>query len=159
MPTRSAESSELALVDLHRPATANKYAWRPPFDVEAAYEHEQWWDTVPYPLGDPWYIQVVAGGMEVARVEMDNPGDVNPEYTDVPDLGPERLEIQFIEVANTAHRRGIGSRVVRALQERHADRRLFAYSEEADRFWTSLGWERFDHPNGLNRPLFISPPR
>ena len=48
---------------------------------------------------------------------------------------------------------------VQALAQRHPDRRLFAYSEEADRFWVSLGWERFDHPEGprFHRPLFIHP--
>lgn len=95
--------------------------------------------------------------VEVARVEIDDPGGINPAYTGVPDLDPERLEIQFIEVADAAHRRGVGTHVVYALQERHPDRRLFAYSEEADDFWASLGWERFDHPNGINRPLFIQP--
>ncbi|WP_409431024.1 hypothetical protein ACJEIK_02995 [Mycobacterium sp. SMC-16] len=44
-----------------------------------------------------------------------------------------------------------------ALRERHPNRRLFAYYEEAHGFWASLGWERFDHPDGeqLHRPLFI----
>jgi len=37
--------------------------------------------------------------------------------------------------------------------------RLFAYSEEAHGFWASLGWDRFDHPEGpqFHRPLFIQP--
>ncbi|MEV6338717.1 GNAT family N-acetyltransferase [Nocardia vinacea] len=75
----------------------------------------------------------------------------------MPAIGPERLEIQFIEVAAGARGRGVGTQVVRALEERHSDRRLFAYSEEADRFWASLEWGRFDHPEGpqLHRPLFI----
>lgn len=47
--------------------------------------------------------------------------------------------------------------MVSALRERHPNRRLFAYYEEAHGFWASLGWERFDHPDGeqLHRPLFI----
>ncbi len=41
------------------------------------------------------------------------------------------------------------------------DRRLFAYSEEAHKFWASLGLERFDHLEGeqFHRPLFIQPAR
>lgn len=30
-------------------------------------------------------------GIEVARVELDDPGDINPEYVNVPELGDERL--------------------------------------------------------------------
>ena len=50
-------------------------------------------------------MQVVGDGVEVARVEFDDPGDINPEYTGVPKLGAERLEIQFIEVATAARGR------------------------------------------------------
>jgi GNAT superfamily N-acetyltransferase len=77
----------------------------------------------------------------------------------VPELGNERLEIQFIEVSTAARGRGVGGRVVRELMERHLDRRLFAYSEGADRFWAGLGWEPFVHPAGGYRTLFIEPAR
>ena len=81
----------------------------------------------------------------------------------MPDLAEdERLEIQLIEVATTAARRGIGTEVVQGLAERHRGRRLFAYSEEADEFWASLRWDRFDHRDGqpqFYRALFIQPPR
>lgn len=79
-----------------------------------------------------------------------------------PVIGAERLEIQFIEVAIEARGRGIGTRVLQSLGKRHPDRRLLAYSEGADGFWTSLGWQRFDHPDGqpqLDRALFIQPVR
>lgn len=106
-------------------------------------------------------MQVLGDGAEVARVELDDPGGINPEYVGVPTLGPERLEIQFIEVAAASRGRRVGTEVVRALEDRHANRRLFAYSEEAHGFWASLGWDRFDHPEGaqFHRPLFIQPAR
>jgi hypothetical protein len=49
--------------------------------------------------------------------------------------------------------------MVKELERRFPNRRLLAFSEEADGFWTSLGWERFDHPDGprFYRPLFIQP--
>lgn len=146
----------LELVDLRR-GGASRYSWVPPFDFETAYENERWWDDVPYLFDDPWYVQVLEDDAEVARVELDDPGGINPEYANVPELGPERLEIQFIEVATAARGSGVGTQVVQALQQRHPDRRLFAYSEEAHDFWASLGWERFDHPEGerFHRPLFI----
>jgi GNAT superfamily N-acetyltransferase len=143
----------LEFVD-HRRGFADKYSWCPPFDWSVAYENSHWWDEVRYYVDDPWFIRVLEDGMEVARVEVDDPGDINPDYTDVPTIGPERLEVQLIEVASAARGRGVGTRVVQALAEQHRDRRLFAYSEGADRFWVKLGWDKFDHPDG-GRALFI----
>lgn len=92
----------------------------------------------------------------MARVELDEDVDIE-HYADVPVIGMERLEIQLIEVAAAACGRGIGTWVVQALALRHRDCRLLAYSEGADRFWARLGWERFDHPDGDWRALFIQP--
>lgn len=146
----------IELVDLRRGAE-DRYAWLPPFDFGTDYENEHWWDDVPYILDDPWFVHVLEDGVEVARIELDDPGGINPDYANVPELGSERLEIQFLEVAAAARGRDVGTRAVQALQERHPDRRLFAYSEEACGFWASLGWKRFDHPEGEHfyRPLFI----
>jgi ribosomal protein S18 acetylase RimI-like enzyme len=63
------------------------------------------------------------------------------------------------KVATAARGRKIGTQVVQMLAERHRDRRLFAYSQDADRFWARLSWDRFDHPDGDWRALFIQPLR
>ncbi|AHD23990.1 GNAT family acetyltransferase (plasmid) [Rhodococcus pyridinivorans SB3094] len=150
----------LELTDLRR-GTADRYSWYPPFDRTVAYQNEHWWNSGWVYEDSPWYVQVLEGAVEVARVELDDPGGINPEYAGVSELGPEQLEIQLIEVATAAQGRSIGTDIVRALEKRHPDRRFFAYSEGAHRFWTSLGWERFDHPEGeqFHRPLFIQPVR
>ncbi|GLP76378.1 hypothetical protein TUM20983_34880 [Mycobacterium antarcticum] len=146
----------LELVDL-RPAESDQRCWRPPFDDEVVYEHPHWWNRQ---LGrDPWFVQVLEHGIEVARVEFDDPGGINPEYEGVPELGGERLEIQFIEVASTDRGRKVATQVVRLLEEQYRGRRLFAYSEDADRFWASLSWKPFVHPDGRHRTLFIQPLR
>lgn len=147
---------DLELID-HRRGIGDDRWWAPPFDSAVNYQHPHWWNRQ---LGDePWFVQVLAHGVEVARVELDDPGGINPEYEHVPTLGDERLEIQFIEVATAARGCTIGTHVLRGLVDRHRDRRLFAYSEQAHRFWTSVGWCRFDHSEGpqFNRPLFIQP--
>jgi GNAT superfamily N-acetyltransferase len=149
----------LQLVDHHRGA-ASKHSWLPPFDWSVAHQNERWWDEPRhYSVGEPWFVQVLEDGDEVARIELDDPGGINPQYANVPKLGAERLEIQFIEVATAARGRSVGMQVVSALERRHPDRRLFAYSEKAHEFWVSVGWERFDHPEGeqFHRPLFIQP--
>lgn len=148
--------ANLDLVDLRR-GTANKYVWMP-FESSDTYEQDHWWDHVPYFDDDPWYVQVLEAGTEVARVELDEDVDIE-HYLNVPAIGPERLEIQLIEVVAAFRGRGIGTRVVRSLAERHSNRRFVAYSQDADSFWTSLGWDRFDHPEGPmhHRALFIQP--
>jgi GNAT superfamily N-acetyltransferase len=148
----------LEFVDLRR-GSANRNSWIPPFDSAVTYEHPDWWNRPPYGNDDPWYVQAVENGVEVARVELDDPGLINQDYPNVPAVGDERLEIQLIEVATAARGRRVGTQVVQMLAERHQDRRLFAYSQDADRFWARLGWERFDHPEGDWRALFIQPAR
>jgi GNAT superfamily N-acetyltransferase len=59
-----------------------------------------------------------------------------------------------------AHQRqGIGTAVIRALIAEYPDRRLVAFSEDADQFWASLGWARFVNADSSEvfRPLFIQP--
>lgn len=131
----------------------------PPFDPEVTYENPQWWDEVRYLEDSPWFVQVLEDDAEVARVELVEDGGVNPTYVGVPVIGDERLMIHLMEVATAARRRGIGTQVVLGLAERHPGRRLFAYSEGADDFWHSLGWDRFTDPAKRSRPLFIQPAR
>lgn len=148
----------LELLDHRRGPTDDRW-WAPPFDWEVVYEHPHWWKRQ---LGDdPWFVQVLEGGTEVARIEFDDPGGINPNYADLPPLGGERLEIQLIEVAAAARGRRLGTQVVRALADRYPNRRLFAYSEGADPFWASIAWEPFydPRPGPVGRTLFIQPLR
>jgi ribosomal protein S18 acetylase RimI-like enzyme len=102
---------------------------------------------------------VLQDDREVARVELYDHVETS-HYIGAPSLGAEALEIQFIEVATDCRRQGVATDVVRRLMAAHPDRRLVAFSEEADEFWVSLGWDRYDHPDGprLYRPLFVQPP-
>jgi hypothetical protein len=101
----------------------------------------------------------VGGRRRSRRIELFE--DIHFEhYAEVPGVGAERLEIQFIEETVAARGRRVGTRAVHGLAERHPDRRLLAYREGAEGFWASLGWERFDHPEGrpeFHRALFIQP--
>ena len=69
----------LDLVDHHR-GSADKYSWVPPFDWLLAYENERWCDEVRYYVDDPWVVRAAGDGVEVARVELDDSGDINPDY-------------------------------------------------------------------------------
>ncbi|WP_241474155.1 N-acetyltransferase [Mycolicibacterium neoaurum] len=146
----------LQLIDL-RTTASDERSWIPTFDWTVEYEHPRWWNRQ---LGDdPWLVHVLEDGEEVARVDFDDPGCINHYYGGVPELEDERLEIQYIEVATAARGRGIGGQVVRRLADRHPDRRLFAYSVDADWFWERLGWKPFydSRYGSAGSPLFIQP--
>ncbi|WP_301121576.1 GNAT family N-acetyltransferase [Mycolicibacterium fortuitum] len=145
----------LELVD-HRAPAAEKRSWTP-FPSSEGYERPHWWENAGGAVGDPWFVEVLEGGVQVARVQLDERGGINPEYTGAPAVDSDvLLEIQYIEVSTGARRRRVATRALRALAERHPERRLMAYSEDAEDFWDSLDdWERFDHPDGRSRPLFV----
>lgn len=128
------------------------------------YEHLDWWRDAGGAVGDPWFVEVLEDGVEVARVQLDERGCVNPKYAGTPDINSDDLlEIQYIEVHTATRRRKVATRTVLALAERNPERRLVAYSMDADSdgFWNSLGWEPYVYSErGLTgRTLFIAPPQ
>jgi GNAT superfamily N-acetyltransferase len=137
-------------------ADENRHSWEPFADSDEF--NQDWWCRQVDP-DDPYLLfEVWLGETEVARLDLE-PGVVIDEAYAVAELGATTLEIGFFEVARSLRHRGIGSRVVRALAARHPDRRLIAFSEEADDFWASLGWQPYHHPDGspTHRTLFVQP--
>lgn len=148
----------LVLRNFHRAASDNRYEWTP-FDLNEEF-NGVWWDSPPYMTDEPHFVQAKLGGVEVARVELDHDFR-GSKHVGAPRLGASALEIQFLEVAKSHRRQGIGEAVLRELVQSYPDRRLLALSEDADEFWGALGWIRFDHRDGplQYRPLFIAPER
>jgi len=99
------------------------------------------------------------GELEVARIELDD--DIGMAHYGAAELSDDVLEIQLIEVHDDYRGRGIGREVVNLISQLNPGKRLVALSEGADEFWSSLGWERIDHPGGPGRfmPLFVQPLR
>jgi GNAT superfamily N-acetyltransferase len=146
----------LELHDIRRSPDDDRYVWAP-FELSDQFNGD-WWDSPPYLTDDPHFVVARAQGIEVARVELDHDfrGSL---HVGAPDLGASALEIQFVEVAASHRRQGIGAEVVHRLAAAYPDRRLLAMSEGADEFWASLRWERYDYWDGpiQYRPLFIRP--
>lgn len=146
----------LILRDVRRVHSEDRYVWTP-FELNEEFNGD-WWDSPPYMIDDPHYVEAMLGGVEVARVELDHDfrGSM---HVGAPTLGTTALEIQFIEVAESYRRRGVGAEVVRRLVKSYPNRRILALSEGADEFWAALGWSRYDHHDGplKYRPLFIAP--
>jgi GNAT superfamily N-acetyltransferase len=150
----------LTLVELDRPV--GERFWFP-FTYEEAglgFNHRWWYDGPVYPHSMSIFLRVLENDNEVARVELDNEVEID-HYADVPPLGATALAIQFIEVHNAHRGRGIGHAVIDRLHHRYPDRRLVAFSEGADGFWSSLDWRRHLHADPEEalrfRPLFIQP--
>lgn len=150
----------LTLVELDRPV--GERLWFPFTYEEAGLGfNNQWWYNGPvYPHSKSVFLRVLENNNEVARVHLDNEVGID-HYANVPPLGATALEIQFIEVHNHHRGRGIGHAVVDLLHNRYPGRRLVAFSEGADGFWSSLGWRRHLHADPeevrFSRPLFIQP--
>ncbi|WP_020105065.1 GNAT family N-acetyltransferase [Nocardia sp. 348MFTsu5.1] len=146
----------LHLIEKRRTDRDDFYNWQP-FGNDEGFTRAWWSDRTWHQDPDPWCLEVQQDGVEVARVELDNTDDV--PYDVASWLGAEALEIVFIEVAEPFRRKGIASEAVQAIAALYLDRTLVAFSEGGDDFWSSLGWDRFDHADGplLAKPLFIAP--
>lgn len=149
----------LILVELDRPV--GERFWFPFTYLEAGlgFNHGWRYGGPVYPHSKKIFLRVVNDN-EVARVRLDNEVGID-HYADVPPLGATALAIQFIEVHGDHRGRGIGHAVIDLLHYRYPDRRLVAFSEGADGFWSSLGWRRHLHADPEEasrfRPLFIQP--
>jgi GNAT superfamily N-acetyltransferase len=157
---RQNHGMSLTLVELERPAGERHWF---PFTYEEAGLgfNDRWWYNDPvYPGSKDVFLRFLEHNTEVARVQLGNEVEID-HYADVPSLGPAALAIHLIEVHDDHRCRGIGHAVIDLLQNRYPDRRLVAFSEGADGFWSSLGWRRYLHADPEMaprcRPLFIQP--
>jgi GNAT superfamily N-acetyltransferase len=148
--------TEILLRHVGRPAGVSRSTWRP-FEPTLGF-NDAWWSRVPYATSAPHFVTFSVGSTEIGRVELDHNWS-GSLHMNAPRLGAEALEIQLIEIAQDHRREGLGAAVVRRLAEEFPERRLLALSEEADSFWSSLGWDRYDYgtPPHHYRPLFIEP--
>lgn len=147
---------DLELVEHRRPPDVGRYEWQP-YAEDGAFNHS-WWARL-WSLDDRYSLwSVLQGDVEVARIQLDEEVQYD-HYADVPDLGSEVMEVDFFEVSGQFRRAGLGSRSMDLVSQHFRNRRLLAFSEEADGFWATLGWSRYDHREGFPayRPLFVAP--
>lgn len=151
-----ADPTELTLVEKRPGPGGDRYCWRP--FGESDHFTSQWWDRTPHHNSVPWFVQALLSGDEVARIQLKSGVHID-HYGGTPVIGAAVLEIAFFEVSAGHRLRGIGTAVIQAFTLQHPNRRLIAFSEGADKFWASLGWERFIHATEQDyyRPLFIQP--
>ncbi|WP_026875686.1 GNAT family N-acetyltransferase [Jiangella gansuensis] len=146
----------LVLIEKRRGRDDDRYTWQR-FELSESF-NERWWNEPRLLDAGATYFEVRLDGVEVARVELDDQADFAHDFG-APRLGAAALEIQFIEVAPAHRGKGIGTEVVARVAASNPGRRLLALSEHADEFWSSLGWQRYGHPEGhqRRRPLYLQP--
>jgi len=128
-----------------------------------ASEHfnDRWWSGVARnSSGNNYWFSAFLRGEEIARIHIDTNMSADRAFGVA---SPEEgfVEIVFFEVAARYRRQGRGTTVIKRLTALYPNRRFAAFSEEADRFWGSLGWDRHEHAGGVIRfrPLYASPPK
>jgi len=154
------DSARLVVSEVVRPVDADPYAWLPFLDEQERYTLGWWTDCyhLREATGSRWFV-ACHNGVEVGRVEVDAAsGEDYYMGSAVLGDGPI-LDIEFIDVAVDFRRRGAATAIVQHLISAFPGHRLVAFSEDADAFWSSLGWLRIEHPDGdaLYRPLFVQP--
>lgn len=151
-------------MQMQRVPLVEKYAvgWKSPFPPNAEGFTSQWWD-MPVRSKNPnanEFYHWTMDGREVARALV-KPGEkIFDRYEGI--YAPFELvcNLQFFEVKGDLRIRGIGREAIRQLEIEFFDQTLIAFSEQADRFWRSVGWQlcpRVDH-DPRYRPLFVRLP-
>lgn len=145
----------MSLVCVEHPRTSSAYGWSP-FSPSDQFTPD-WWESRRTFHRSSRLLSFWQADQEVARVELEGRARYEP-YDAAPGV-MGTIEIFFFEVARSRRQRGIGKAVITGLLEHTEALRLVAFSEAADGFWASLGWERHDHPDGWPRfrPLFVQP--
>jgi hypothetical protein len=133
-----------------------------PFDKRAPGFRAGWWEHYfhntrnrhhrPYCFADHT-------GAEAARALLrESAGFSDLEGAGV-SLPSRAVAVDFIEVREDLYhpRRGVGTQVVRLIEAICPDETLFAFSEGADDFWRSTGWELIPRADGdrRSRSLFV----
>lgn len=146
----------LEVIELRRGAEEDRYRWEP-FDHDDGFTEDWWHGRVPM-IDDPWFVSARLDGEVVARVELCDAADFDC-YDTGSLLAAGGVEVVFLEVSTARRGQGIATRLIREIATMYPERQLVALSEEADDFWTFLGWHRVDRVEDSMhyRPLFIGP--
>jgi ribosomal protein S18 acetylase RimI-like enzyme len=139
-----------------RPDTSGAVIYKP-FSESDDFT-DGWWDDAIYGFEPTQHFySFFVGQHEVARAEIELQDVLNPEYEQPAHPGPYAV-IHFFEVSEDHHRKGYGTEAIQQLADRYEAMPLVVFSEDADEFWGSLGWDRHEHTTEPehSRPMYVS---
>ena len=133
-------------------------------DYETPYQvvegfNTSWWHTRAGRIdvnlrGSKEYLQFRVNGMEVGRAEVIDCHLAN-DYNGI-DIPVETKEISFFEIRQDLRRRGYGTTFVQHIVAHYNGTPVIAFSEEADAFWSSIGWSYYQRKDGEGWPYWRS---
>jgi ribosomal protein S18 acetylase RimI-like enzyme len=150
--------SQLTLMRL-KPDTSGPVVYKP-FSESDDFTDDWWNDTIYGFEPTQHFYSFFNGQHEVARAEVEIQDTVNEDYDQPAHPGPYGV-IHFFEVSEEHRRRGYGTEAVQLIADRYEGTPLVAFSQGADTFWASLGWDQHEHqtePAHYGR-MFVSRPR
>jgi hypothetical protein len=148
----------LRLVELP-PVQEDGFLYKP-FTTMDGFQ-QPWWEDLAYGYkrNRNFFFSFFEDQIEVARAEIELKNDAGSHYGFRTPSNPCAV-IHFFEVAEGRRRTGVGTQALSLLRSRFGFSPLVAYSEEADDFWDSLGWNRHEYPDSAAyRPLYVDTSR
>lgn len=133
-------------------------------DYETPYQvvegfNTSWWHTRAGRIdvnlrGSKEYLQFRVNGMEVGRAEVID-CHLADDYNGI-DIPVETKEISFFEIRQDLRRCGYGTTFVQHIVAHYNGTPVIAFSEEADAFWSSIGWSYYQRKDGEGWPYWRS---
>lgn len=108
----------------------------PSFEHKPEGFNTRWWHE--YHIDMEWF-SFWQGELEVAHAGTVSPYTLSDNYENI--IPPcEGVEIAFFEVHKDYRGRGIGRSSLELIKRKYPNTRLFAFSKNADNFWSGVGW-------------------
>jgi len=125
---------------------------------ESPEYNDRWWSGIERPssLKRIWFSATIDEA-EVARIFVEERVSIDEDYGVPRTRRAQLLEIPFFEVAVSYRGMGIGKRVIDLITDSEPTATFAAFSEDADGFWASLGWNRFIRSDHEERPSMYRP--
>lgn len=128
-----------------------------PFTVDVPGFTTEWWNRHVGRAQDQRseFLSFTLSGDEVARAEVYR-GSIGNIYVGLTPA-PQIIDVAFFEVRDSYRRTGIGRAATGLITQRHEGEMLIAFSEEADHFWSGIGWKHYPREDGSrhHRALFV----
>lgn len=129
-------------------------SYSPSFEYKPEGFNTRWWHE--HHDGMDWF-NFLHGNIELARAGIISPYTLEADYKEVihPCTG---VQIAFFEVHKEYRRKGFGRSSLELIKQKYPDTKIFAFSENADDFWSGIGWiyhPRQDDHIGHYQKLYI----
>ena len=119
-------------------------SYSPSFEYKPEGFNTRWWHE--HHDGMDWF-NFLHGNIELARAGIISPYTLSDTYENI--IPPcKGVEIAFFEVHKDYRGRGIGRYSLELIKRKYPNTKLFAFSKNADGFWSGIGWVHYPRQDG-----------